>query len=613
MLLQPIDWIIIAAFLVLSLLIGVAVSRRAGSSSGEFFLSGRKMPWWLLGFSMVATTFSTDTPNLVTNIVREHGVAGNWEWWAFLLTGMMTVFIYAKLWRRSGLMTDVQFYELRYSGKPAAFLRCFRAAYMTLIFGVITQAAVTLAAMKIFGLTIGMPPWQVIVLGGGITAIYSMIGGLSGVLWTDFFQFSIAMIGSIAAAVVSLRHPLVGGLHGLLANVHVQRLLPMVPDLADRDLLVSVFVMPLAVYWWAMWYSGSEPGGGAYIAQRILSAKNERHAMGATLFFQFAHYALRPWPWILVALCSVIVYPDLAALRAAFPHVAAERVQSDLAYSAMLTFLPPGIMGLVIASLIAAYMSTVSTQLNLMSSYAVNDVYKRFLDPGASEKRLVAVGRLMTIVFLCLSSAVALYLESALDAFKIILQIGAGTGLVFLLRWFWWRISAYSEIAAMASALAMAFFFKLLWPRLGFAPLASYQQLLIGIAVTTLTWLIVTFLTPPTDAGHLERFYRAVHPGGPGWRRFHLRARAGARAGAGAGGIEGDAARAWDVPLGLLCMILGCCGVYGALFATGDYLYGRWTAAILLTAISLIAWLAVYWLWPRLQSSEVPAVQLERE
>ncbi|HEV2296769.1 MAG TPA: sodium:solute symporter family protein [Tepidisphaeraceae bacterium] len=591
-----IDWIIIAAFLLLSLCIGVLASRRAGKNASEFFLSGRSMPWWLIGFSMVATTFSTDTPNLVTNFVRNDGVAGNWQWWAFLLTGMMTVFVFAKLWRRSGLMTDVAFYELRYSGKPAAFLRGFRAVYMAFIFGIIQQAAVTLAAIKIFGILIGMKPWQVILIGGGVTAVYSMVGGLRGVVWTDFFQFSVAMTGSIAAAVVAVNHPQIGSLGNLLAHENVRPLLSMVPDFADTNLLVGVFVMPLAVYWWAVWYPGSEPGGGAYVAQRILSAKNERHAMGATLFFQFAHYALRPWPWIIVALCSVIVFPDIASMQRQFPHIAADRVQNDLAYPAMLTFLPAGLMGLVTASLIAAYMSTLSTQLNLMSSYTVNDFYVRFVDPGASERRKVLVGRLMTLVLLCLSSLVALSLESAERAFTLIISIGAGTGLVFLLRWFWWRISAYSEIAGMSASLLTAMYFQFVHERLGLPSLQSWQQLLCTIAVTTIVWVVVTLLTPPTSEERLRQFYRAVRPGGPGWRRVRQRAQA-----------EGEQMPSlhWDVPLGILCMLIGCMAVYGALFAIGNWIYGNTLHAVVLTLIALAAAAGILFLWGRLTTEKL--------
>ena len=597
-----IDWLIVAGFLLSSLLIGVIVSRRAGKNSSEFFLSGRSMPWWLLGFSMVATTFSTDTPNLITNMVRSHGVAGNWEWWILLLTGMMTVFIYAKLWRRSGLMTDIQFYELRYGGKAAAFLRAFRAGYMTFVFGMIGQATVTLGAIKIFGVMIGMERWQVIFIMGGITAIYSMVGGLSGVIWTDFFQFGVAMTGSIAAAVVAVNLPQVGGLQRMLAHPNVVHMTSFIPHFDNPDLVVTIFVMPLAVYWWAMWYPGAEPGGGGWVVQRMLSAKNERHAMGATLFFQFANYALRPWPWILVALASLVVYPDVAALKTAFPNMPAAQVRNDMAYPAMLTYLPTGLMGLVVASLVAAYMSTISTQLNLMSSYVANDFYKRFIFPAATEKQMVRVGRIATVGLLCVSSTLALYLQSALDSFQIILQIGAGTGLVFLLRWFWWRISAYSEISAMLTSFAGAIFFKFIYPRLGFTPLQSWQTLLIGIGCTTFVWLLVTHLTPPTDPERLRHFYRLVRPGGPGWKRVRIAAAAE--------GQPLEEAPRWDVSLGILCVIVGCITVYSALFAAGNWIYGNTLLAFALTATSIAGAIAIFVLWRRLSMDDhIPAVR----
>jgi SSS family solute:Na+ symporter len=593
MLLGTIDWLIIASFLGLSLLIGIVVSKRAGSSSSEFFLSGRSMPWWLLGFSMVATTFSTDTPNFVTNLVRENGVAGNWVWWAFLLTGMLTVFVYAKLWRRTGLMTDIQFYELRYGGRPAAFLRGFRASYMAFVFGVIMQATVSLAAIKIFGLTIGLKAWQVLVIMGGITAIYSMIGGLSGVIWTDFFQFAVAMIGSVAAAVVALRHPAVGGLHGLLTHSAVLAKTSLLPDFSNTDLTLTIFIIPLTVQWWSVWYPGSEPGGGAYVVQRMLSARNERHAVAATLFFNVAHYALRPWPWIIVALCSLVVFPDLESLRKAFPQMAPNLVRNDLGYSAMLTFLPAGLMGLVVASLIAAYMSTISTQLNLMSSYAVNDLYRRFYKPQASEKELVRAGRIATVLLLCCSSLLALQMESAKKSFDLILSIGAGTGLAFILRWFWWRISAYTEIAALVVSFLVSMYWLQIHGRLGFAPFKTWQQLLISVAVTTAAWLLVTFLTPPTEERKLREFYRRVQPGGPGWRSVVERAQAD-------GEDLTTGARGWDVPLGILCMIFGCFAIYGALFATGQFIYGHLAWGIGLTLEAAVSALVVMKLWTRM-------------
>jgi SSS family solute:Na+ symporter len=587
-LLSPLDWTILAAFIMLSLVIGVLASRTAGKSSAEFFLSGRNMPWWLLGTSMVATTFSTDTPNLVTNIVRRNGVAGNWEWWALLLTGMLTAFIYAKLWRRSGLATDISFYELRYSGKSAAFLRGFRASYMVLVFGVLAQASISLAAIKIAGIMFGVErPLLVVLVGGGVTAIYSMVGGLRGVLWADFFQFGVAMFGSVAAAYIALQLPQVGGLAGLLTHENVLAKTSLLPDFSNIDVALSIFVLPLTVFWWSMWYGGAEPGGAAYVVQRILAAKNEHHAMGATLFFQICHYALRPWPWIVVALASLVVFPDLDSLARAFPAVPAG---DDLGYPAMLTFLPSGLLGLVVASLAAAYMSTISTQLNLMSSYVVNDLYARFYRPEAGEKERVRVGRVATVVLVTLSGFVALQLETSLQVFRLLLQIGAGTGLVFLLRWFWWRVNAFSEITAMAAALTSASYFNFIHAQLGFDPLKNWQVLLITIGATTTAWLVVTLLTPPVEEPVLRRFYREVRPGGPGWARVRQRA-------VHDGSPLPENGRGWDVPRGLLCAALGCVVVYATLFATGQWIYGRTVAALVLMMVAVVAGFTLQKLW----------------
>lgn len=432
--LNAVDWGFVVSFFIISLAIGLAVSKRAGTSSSEFFLSGRKMPWWLLGVSMVATTFSSDTPNLVTDIVRQNGVAGNWVWWAFLLTGMLTVFVYAKLWRRSRVLTDLEFYELRYSGKAAAFLRGFRAIYLGVFFNVLIMATVSLAIIKIGGVMLHLPPVETLLIASLVTVVYSALGGLRGVLLTDFFQFAIAMIGAIGAAVVAVRLPQVGGLSALLSNEAVVSKLSLVPDFSNSQAVLIILVLPLAVQWWSVWYPGAEPGGGGYIAQRMLSAKSEKHAIGATLFFNAAHYALRPWPWIIVALCSLLVFPDLESLRAAFPLVNSSVVRHDMAYPAMLTFLPHGLLGIAVASLIAAFMSTISTHLNWGSSYVVNDFYKRFINPRADEKNQVLVGRLSTVALMVLACLVALLLSNALQAFNILLQVGAGTGLLFILR-----------------------------------------------------------------------------------------------------------------------------------------------------------------------------------
>ena len=440
MTLSTLDYTLIISFFLIVLGVGFFVSKKSGKDSSEFFLSGRTMPWWLLGLSMVATTFSTDTPNLVTDIVRTNGVSGNWVWWAFLITGLLTVFVYAKLWRKSNVKTDLEFYELRYGGAPASFLRKFRAVYLGVFFNVITMAGVTLAAIKIGSVMLGLEPWQTVVCGGVITVVFSVLGGFKGVVYTDFLLFFVAMAGSIGAAYFLVNIPEIGGIKALMANENVSDKLSILPDFSNRKALITLFIIPLAVQWWSSWYPGSEPGGGGYIAQRMLAAKNENHAIGATFFFNIMHYALRPWPWILVALASLVVFPDIASIQEAFPAISEDKLGHDLAYSAMLTKLPSGLLGLVLASLVAAYMSTISTQLNWGSSYIVFDFYKQQINPDATEKKLVAVGRISTVFLMVLSAALALLLQNALQLFDLLLTFGAGTGLIFILRWFWWRI-----------------------------------------------------------------------------------------------------------------------------------------------------------------------------
>ena len=453
MALQTIDWIFVALFFLILLTIGLLAARDAGKNTASFFLSGRNMPWWLLGVSMVATTFSADTPNLVTDMVRTGGVAANWLWWAFLLTGMLTVFVYAKLWNRSKVMTDLEFYELRYSGKMAAFLRGFRAIYLGFFFNVMVIASVSLAFIKIAGVMLGLQPAPALIIAAVVVVIYSGLGGLKSILWTDLFQFSFAMAGAIIAAVYVARSPEIGGLTALFSNPAVAGKLSIIPDISNPELFLSIFLIPIAVQWWAAWYPGAEPGGGGYIAQRMLSAKNESHAVGATLLFNFFHYALRPWPWIIVGLGSLIVFPDIQSMVTAFPDVAEQYIKNDFAYPAMLReFLPAGILGLVVASLIAAFMSTVASQLNWGSSYLVNDFYSRFYNPKATEKQKVAFGRISTITLMVFSVLLALVLQNALQAFQYLLMIGAGTGLIYILRWFWWRVNSYSELSAMVAA-----------------------------------------------------------------------------------------------------------------------------------------------------------------
>ncbi|SDL46473.1 Na+/proline symporter [Catalinimonas alkaloidigena] len=602
MLLSTFDWIIIFAFFVISLGIGLYAARTAGSSAAEFFLSGRNMPWWLLGVSMVATTFSCDTPNLVTDIVRQSGVAGNWAWWAFLLTGMLTVFLFAKLWRRSDVMTDLEFYELRYSGEMAAFLRGFRAIYLGVFFNVIVMATVCLAVIKIGAVMLQWPAWLTLAVVMTITAIYSSIGGLKGVLLTDFFQFFMAMIGSIGAAFILTQLPEVGSVSEMLSHPQVMPKLNMLPDFADTDALLSLLILPLAVQWWSVWYPGAEPGGGGYIAQRMLSAKNEKGAVGATLLFNATHYALRPWPWILVALASIVVFPTVESMREAFPNVNPNLVQNDFAYPAMLSFLPSGFLGLVVASLIAAFMSTISTQVNWGSSYIVNDFYQRFVNPQATDKQLVAVGRWSTVLLVVVTSLFALLLSNALQGFNILLQVGAGTGLIFILRWFWWRINAYTELAGMLISFVVAVYLEVLHADyLGFPPLTFTAKLLLGVGITTVGWIIVTYLTRPTDQETLFKFYQKVHPGGPGWQPV---LDAAAREGK---SLELNSQRPWDVPRALLCMMVGAFAIYSALFATGNWIYGNFTLALSLTVACGASVYLLMRLWTRLEMDQESA------
>ena len=574
--LSTLDWAIIAAYFALALTVGAWASRKNDGGARGFFLAGGQMPWWLLGVSMVSTTFSTDTPNLVTGLVRTQGVAGNWGWWAFLLTGMLTVFVYARLWHRSGVLTDIAFYELRYSGPAAAFLRGFRALYLGLVFNVLVMGTVSLAAIKLGGILLGWPGWQTLLVTGVITLAYSAWGGLRAVILTDFVQFFLAMVGSVWACVYVLGLPEVGGLEALLAHESVAPLTPMLPDWGNPGVWVPVLLVPLAVQWWASYYPGAEPGGGGYIAQRMFSARSEGDAVGATLFFNVAHYALRPWPWILIALASVIVFPTLADLQAAFPEVEASKVGHDLAYPAMLSLLPSGLLGLVAASLLAAFMSTMSTQLNLGASYLVNDFYVRFLKPDATEREQVQAGRLATLVSMVLGCGLGLMLTDAGQAFNLLLLIGAGTGGLFILRWFWWRINAWTEIVAMVGSLVVAGYFTFVHDALAsepvtlVPPLEGHMKLVWGALLTTVIWVVGTLVTPPEEEETLRRFVAKVRPGGPGWRRF---------------GQEG----AWAVPQGVLAMLAGSVAVYAALFAVGSALYGDGGQAMALAAVALAA------------------------
>lgn len=577
MTLSTLDWVIIMAFFAVSLIVGLVAARTSGRTTSDFFLSGRSMPWWLLGVSMVATTFSADTPNLVTDLVRKNGVAGNWAWWAFLLTGMLTVFIYARLWRRSEVLTDLEFYEIRYSGTGAAFLRGFRAIYLGVLFNVLIMATVCLAIVKIGSVMLNMEPTRTLLLASVITVLYSAVGGFKGIILTDFVQFLMAMVGTVWAAIYIVNLPEVGGMEALVSHPNVVGKLSFFPDFNNTELLVTVLIIPLAVQWWAAYYPGAEPGGGGYIVQRMLAAKDENNAVGATLFFNIAHYALRPWPWIVVALASLVVFPDLASIKKAFPHVADNIINDDLAYSAMLTYLPAGLVGLILASLMAAFMSTISTHLNWGSSYVVNDFYKRFIKPDANEQQLVLVGRISTVLLMTVAAILALFLESAKAAFDIIVLMGAGTGLIFILRWFWWRINAYSELAALIISFVSALFFKLVIP--GY--FSGHVELLLGVAITTLGWLTVTYLTPAVDMKVLTAFYTRIRPQGPGWKPVIA-----------AGQLE--AAPSGQFTSQLLAMLGGIFLVYGTLFATGSWLYGH-TTNMMISLSAAVAGGGILW------------------
>ena len=594
--LQLIDWVIVAVILGVCFGPALFFGKRAGKNTSEFFASGRSVPWWLAGLSMVATTFSSDTPNLVTDIVRRNGVSGNWVWWAFVLTGVSTVFFYARLWRRSGVLTDLEFYEIRYSGKAAAFVRGFRSVYLGLFFNCMIMATVNLAACKIAGLLFGLERWQTLALVGILNVIFAAHSGLWGVLVIDMIQFFIKMTAVIAAAYFAVNLPQVGGLSGMVQKLSALKgpggvnYLNMLPDFTNTwDIALAVFIMPVAVQWWAVWYPGAEPGGGSYIAQRMLASKSEKDSLGAVLFFNIAHYVLRPWPWILVGLCSLIIYPQLSDIQAAFPHLDPKLLGHDIAYPAMLTFLPVGFLGLMIGGLIAANSSTNLTHLNWGASYLVHDFYRRFLRKGASEKHYVRAGRLVTIgIFFCASGTVFL-LDSAKDAFDIILQVGAGTGLLYLVRWFWWRVNAWSEVVAMISSFVVSVTL-LVMGRNG-VHVSTHIGLLFTIAFTSVCWILTAIFGPETDRATLTEFYRKVQPFGPGWTRIRREA-----------GISDEEAKSerQNIPLALLGWVSGCTSIWSALFVVGNVLYGRMDYAMILLAVFIVSALALLYVVNRL-------------
>lgn len=674
------DWTIIAVFFAVVIAIGIWASRSAGKSSAEFFLGGRGMPWWLLGVSMVACTFSADTPNLVAGLVREGGVSKNWVWWAFLITGMVTVFIYAKLWRRSEVMTDLEFYELRYGGKAASFLRGFRAVYLGVFFNILIMATVTLAIIKYGQLIFGASKLECVFYGSIGVLIYATLGGIKGCIWADFFQYSIAMFGAVYAAIVSIGYAGESaakklGLAGekavefannysvadLFNETHVMEKLSIFPDLSKPSEWIPLLFIPLAVQWWAAWYPGAEPGGGGYIAQRMLSAKDEKNAIGATMFFNFAHYALRPWPWIVVALASLVCFPEIKNISDQFPHVDNSIIAHDIAYPAMISKLGPGFLGLVIASIVAAYMSTIGTHLNWGSSYAVNDFYKRFIKPNASEKDMVLTGRICTVALMIVAGGVACLLTSATQAFDILLLSGAGSGAIYLLRWFWWRVNAWSEIVAMIATTITALVLVLIVPNGSLSiNFGSWQldhasmRFFIAVIVTTIAWmsvtlpykyvivawgipaitlifgvetiflarvldsmmlalfakifvgvfagLVVAFLyfnkgIPAESKETLRKFFRKCHPGGPGWAKIVKEARAD--------GEMIDAkihGQTWEMPVQILCVFIGCVAIYCSLFSIGSFIYGEHLRGGILGGIAVVSMFSLFKLFGKLRA-----------
>jgi len=600
------DWAVIAGSLVICFLPALFFGKRAGRNTTEYFASGRAVPWWLAGISMVATTFSSDTPNLVTNFVRTQGVAGNWQWWAFVLTGVATVFFYARLWRRSGVLTDLEFYEVRYSGKAAGVVRGFRAVYLGLFFNCMIMASVNLAACKIAGVLFGLDRWQTLLAVGVLNVIFAAHAGLWGVLVIDLIQFFIKMAAVIAAAWFALKLPEIGGLSGLVEKV--SRLqgpgginyLNLLPDFTNNwQLAVAVFIMPLAVQWWAVWYPGAEPGGGSYIAQRMLASKTEKDALGGTLFFNLAHYVIRPWPWILVGLASLIIYPELSDIQKAFPHLDPKLIGHDTAYPAMLKFLPVGWLGLMVGGLIAANSSTILTHLNWGASYLVHDFYRRFIKPNADEKHYVAAGRLATVLLFIFSSMVVFVLDTAQEAFNLILQVGAGTGLLYLARWFWWRISAWCEVVAMISSFSASVVIFLINKAHiaqagGGLPLISTDKaLVLTVLCTTVCWVLTAYFGPQTELQTLIAFYRKVRPFGPGWEYV--------RKAAGISDEEAaEAGRRENIPLCLLGWVTGCATIWSGLFMTGNLLYGRLHYAGILAATFAISGGLLIWTIRRL-------------
>ena len=572
--LTSLDWLVVALYFALNLGIGFYYRSRAGSSLSEYFLSGRDVPWWLAGTSMVATTFAADTPLAVTGLVARGGIAGNWLWWNFLAGGMLTVFFYARLWRRSGVMTDIEFCEIRYAGRPAAFLRGFRALYLSIPIGCLVLGWVNLAMVKIVRMIFGVDKTTALMYVMGmimVTALISALSGLWGVLVTDSIQFIIKQSMVIALAVASVRA--VGGLDAMQAKLIAAghgAMLDFAPNLDSPLTPFLAFLVYIGVVWWATWYPGAEPGGGGFVAQRMLSARNEKHSLLATFWFNLAHFAIRPWPWILTALCVVVLYPDLLG-PGGDPESGYVRIMID--------HLPPSLRGLMLAGFIAAFMSTNATQLNWGAAYLVNDFYKRFLKPGESERHYVRASEAATILLMVISAVVTLYIESVSGAWKLLMATGAGTGGALLARWYWWRVNAWSEVSAMVAAITASLSLQLIWKLDSDKPNEFAWLMIVTTAVATVVWVTVTLLTKPEPEAVLLAFYRRTRPGF-GWGPI-------AR-------LAPEVKPSRDTASNVLCWISGCVFIYGALFGVGKLLFGQTMLGLAILAVATGAGAVIY-------------------
>jgi Na+/proline symporter len=580
--LTHVDWLVVAGYFLINLLIGLYYRKKASASTDDFFVSGREVSWWLAGTSMVATTFAADTPLWVTGQVVRHGVAANWFWWSFLFSGMMTVFFFARMWRRAEIITDVELVEMRYAGKPAAFLRGFRALYFGLLINCIILGWVNLAMEKILGISLNLPKFWAVVICMAITALYTSISGLWGVLWTDLVQFILKMAMLIVLAVYAVRA--VGGMDMLktkLAAVDAARgaaaggsgsILSFIPDLHSPWMPLMTFLVYIGVYWWSVWYPGAEPGGGGYVAQRIFCAKDEKNSLLATLWFNIAHYALRPWAWILTALAVVVLYPELSR-----PGADAEggfiRVWVD--------YMPPAFRGLMLAAFAAAYMSTIATQLNWSSSYIVNDFYRRFLVRERNEKHYVTVSKLATLGLMVMGASVSYVMQTVAGGWDMVVNIGAGTGAVYLLRWYWWRINAWSEISAMIAAAVTSISLRFASPFAASDPNQFGKNLVLTVAITTMVWVAATFLTRPEPESKLLDFYRRVRPGVTGWRRVAV--------------LAPDIPPTQDGWYNFMDWGLGCLMVYMTLFGIGKLILGSTATGFVFLAVAAVCGFIIYW------------------